>query len=500
MAGKVSLVGAGPGDSGLLTLKGKETIEQADVVLYDRLVSTEILAMIPDGVRTFDVGKQPGSHPVNQDKINQMLISYAKEGKLVVRLKGGDPYLFGRGAEELEAVAAYGIDFEVIPGITSAFAVPASAGIPVTHRNYSSSVHVITAHKKKDMPIDINFESLVKQKGTLVFLMGVHVLNSITVGLMHTGMHADTPACLIMCGTTHQQKKLLCNLGEICKRAMEAGVHSPSVLVVGDVCRLSNILDTNDRRPLAHLSVMLTRPADRNCMLADQLKQLGCSVAQIPMIATKTIPMDKEIINKLPRYNWIVFTSQAGVKAFIHNISKAKVDIRQLGGCKIAAVGPKTEQVLQTFGLLADYVPSLYDLEHLLAGLQKRVTRADYVLLYRSNLGRDILSEGLSSITHIVDDVTAYETTFTGRKEYLTPERVNNAFDYILFTSGSAVDSFGALAGDTNLSGVKAICIGEQTGKKAKQYGMDTYISREATTDSMVKKLLLLEGKKQNEG
>lgn len=498
MGGKVTLVGAGPGDPKLLTLGAKDAIEKADIVLYDRLVGSGILAMIPSDAECIYVGKHAGNHVAPQNEINKMILSHAKNGKHIVRLKGGDPYLFGRGAEELEDIVDAEIEFEVIPGITSAIAVPAMAGIPVTHRNISSSVHIITAHKKRNEPLDIRFDELAKLDGTLVFLMGVAELDSISSGLINAGMSSKTSVALIMNGTTHRQRKLITTLESLKKDADAGGFSSPCVLVVGEVCKLSDKLDFRGKLLLSGVAVMTTRPRNRSSILSSKLRSLGCEVTELPMIETMTVKMDNTIVQKLPTYDWIVFTSQTGVEAFVENIVQNGLDIRKLSGCKFAVIGRETEKALAKCGVISDFIPDVFDAEHLFDGLKDILLETDKILLYRSAIGRKFLTEKLSQIVQTVDDIPAYTTSSVNCKsEIFSPKVKDNEFDYVLFASGSAVDGFVEMVGDIDLGNVSAICIGEQTANKAGKYGMNVHVSDEVTIDSMIDKLLNLVGEKK---
>lgn len=497
MKGKVTLVGAGPGDVGLLTLKAKAAIEKADIVLYDRLVSSGVLAMIPSSAKCVYVGKHSGNHSVAQNEINKLILQSAMDGKHIVRLKGGDPYLFGRGAEELEDIVSAGIDFEVIPGVTSAISVPAMAGIPVTHRDYSSSVHIITAHKRKNEPLDIDFDLLAKLEGTLVFLMGISEIDNISAGLISGGMSKNTPAAIITNGTTHRQRKLVTTLENLQLDSEKNGIAPPGVLIIGEVCKLSDKLDTRSRLPLSNISVMVTRPKNRNSSLAVSLRELGCSVTELPMIETETVPISDKILRRLPHYDWIVFTSQTGVEAFMENIVGVGLDIRAVCNCKIAVVGRETEKALNKCGIIADYVPEVFDAEHLFDGLCERVCSTDKVLLYRSGIGRGFLYDKLKEIVDVVNDVSAYNTvSLSERSEIFAKKVLENEFDYVMFASGSAVDSFAKMMDESDLSVVNAVCIGNQTAEKAMKYGMNTYVSDEVTIDSMVEKVLNLVGEK----
>lgn len=283
--GKVWLVGAGPSDAGLMTLKGKAVLEQADVVVYDALVSASVLAMIPEQAQTVYVGKRSGHHSVPQPQINQILLEQAQQGKRVVRLKGGDPFLFGRGGEELELLREHNIPFEVVPGITSAIAVPAYNGIPVTHRDYCSSVHIITAHSKQDGELNIPFPALCQLHGTLVFLMGVTSMERICRGLLQAGMDAQTPAAILQEGTSAAQRRVVATLSTLVERAQQEKIQAPAVLVIGKVCQLADQLSWTQLRPLDKVRVILTRPKELVSRMADRLYQLGAQVIELPSIS-----------------------------------------------------------------------------------------------------------------------------------------------------------------------------------------------------------------------
>ena len=282
--GKVCVVGAGPSDPGLLTLKGKQLLEQAQVVVYDALVSAAILAMIPNDAELIYVGKRAGNHPVPQHQINQILLAKAQEGKRVVRLKGGDPFLFGRGGEELELLAAHHIPFEVVPGITSALAVPAYHGIPVTPRDYCSSVHIITAHSKKGGELKINFPALCALEGTLVFLMGVTSMEMVCEGLVKAGMDPQMPAAILQEGTSEVQPRVVATVSDLPQKAREANIQAPSVLIVGKVCALEKTLSWTQNRPLDGVRVVLTRPKELVSRMAHRLYELGAEVIELPAI------------------------------------------------------------------------------------------------------------------------------------------------------------------------------------------------------------------------
>lgn len=287
--GKVWLVGAGPGDAGLLTVKAKEVIEQADVIVYDALVSLEILSQIPSACRLIDVGKRSGNHPVPQAGINQILLDEAEKGRRVVRLKGGDPFLFGRGGEEVEALVEKKIPYEVVPGITSAIAVPAYAGIPVTHRDLASSLHIVTGHARRDGTSRINYFALAEMDATLVFLMGISAMEEICSGLREAGMPGETPAAVLEKGTTSGQRQVISTLDCLCQDAASAEIGTPAIIVVGEVCLLGEAFEWAERRPLAGRQILITRPRLSASRLGGRLRELGAQVVEVPSISTVMI-------------------------------------------------------------------------------------------------------------------------------------------------------------------------------------------------------------------
>lgn len=295
MTGKVWLVGAGPGDRGLLTLKGLEVLKAADVVVFDALVGQEVLTLIPQSAELVNVGKRAGNHIMPQELINRLILEKAQEGKKVVRLKGGDPFLFGRGGEELELLSENGIPYEVVPGITSALAVPAYNGIPVTHRDCASSVHIITGHRRKGKDHDIDFEALVRTGGTLVFLMGVSSLESIMKGLLEAGMDPGTPAAVLQSGTTAGQRRVVSTVSGVKKDADRAGIEAPAVIVVGEVCALAKTLAWYEKLPLAGRRILVTRPREHISELSARLRSLGAEVMELPAIATEKISPNPEL-------------------------------------------------------------------------------------------------------------------------------------------------------------------------------------------------------------
>lgn len=490
--GKVWLVGAGPSDAGLLTLKGKQLLEQADVVLYDSLVGDGILGMIPGDIRRIDVGKRAGQAQTPQEDINRLLLEEAIAGNRVVRLKGGDPFLFGRGGEELELLATHGVPFEIVPGVTSAIAVPAYAGIPVTHREFCSSVHIITGHLKDDDKPHIDFEALARLRGTLVFLMGVGALSYICESLVAAGMDPGTPAAVLEKGTTADQRRVVSTLASLPEEARRQRITTPAIIVVGEVCSLSSQFHWAEDRPLGGARVIVTRPKNRASTLSAQLRGMGAEVLEFPAIRTVEIDQNEALssaLENLSRYKWIVFTSQAGVEVFFDALKARKIDIRALSGIKFAAIGPATERAIADRGILVDCVPDRYDAAALGKLLARTVEPGEPLLIPRARIGSEELTRALRGVAPY-DDIPVYDTAYVedhtlNLGDVLGKKRV----DYVAFTSASSVRSFAALAGKAPLTGFTAVCIGEQTGQEAKNYGMNAVLSDEITVDSLVAKI-----------
>ena len=489
MSGNVILVGAGPGDPGLLTVKGREALAQAEVVVYDRLISPAILAMIPEGAEAIDVGKRAARHTVPQREINQILLRKAQEGKHVVRLKGGDPFVFGRGGEELEILAENGIDFQVIPGVTSAVAAAAYAGIPVTHRDCCSSLHIVTGHRREGKALDINFRALVQGGGTLVFLMGVGALREIVSGLLEAGMAPDTPAAMVERGTTPRQRRCGGTLSNLPERAAEMGISSPAVIVVGQVCAQAEKFDWFSRLPLKGRRILVTRPKERAGALSEKLRALGADVTEYPCIAT--VPLDpcpelEEALGSLSRYEWLAFTSPAGVEAAWRCLGRLGRDARALGTIKLAAIGGGTAKALAGHGLSADLVPEVYDARHLgmaLAGAAKA-----RVLILRAQEGSPALTEALSGAGVSYDDIAVYRTIYQNPR-WAELRRALDAgeLELVTFTSASTVKGFvSAVGADADFGKIVGLCIGEQTAGEAEKHGIPVQVAEKATVDALV--------------
>lgn len=500
--GKVWIAGAGPGDAGLVTVKTAKLMEEADVIVYDALISAEILSYIPSTTETVYVGKHSGHHPVPQHEINRILVREAKAGKKVLRLKGGDPFVFGRGGEEIELLAEEGIPFEVIPGITSSVAVPAYAGIPVTHRDYTSSFHVITGHAKKDGTLNLDFNSLVKLNGTLVFLMSVSSMEMILNGLMDAGMDPDTPAAVLEKGTTAGQRRVAASVGTLKEKSDQAGIHTPAMIIVGKVCTLSKTLHWAEDRPLGGRQFLLTRPRQNMSALAGKLRSLGAQVIEMPAICTETIRPNERLKEALVRFSaaggegWLVFTSPVGVEEFWGQLRENGTDIRAIfcsrTEVRTAAIGSATAKALLKYGIFADLVPEEYYAGGLGDALAHTAASGAHVLIARAEKGSEDLIPPLMQAGLTVEDIPLYRTVYEVNpvlREEVKRMLADGEIDAVTFTSASTVRGFAAAMGEMDYGRVQAVCIGRQTAHAAKSLGVQVEISGRASVDSMVEKI-----------
>ena len=512
--GKVWLVGAGNGDIGLFTKKGMDVLEKAEVVVYDALIGLELLALLPENAELINAGKRADNHLIPQESINEILVAKAKEGKRVVRLKGGDPFVFGRGGEELELLAKEQIPFEVVPGITSSVAVPAYNGIPVTHRDFSSSFHVITGHKKKNGTLDINFRALVDLQATLVFLMGVATLEIICNRLMEEGMCPDMPAAILEKGTTCRQKRVVATVGTLKEAADRSNIQSPAVIVVGKVCSLEKDFAWYEKKPLFGIQVLVTRPKEQNSSLAKQMRELGAQVIEMPTI--DTIPISeleqkakvrlyeamKQVSQKREKV-CVGFTSPRGVKHFFTQMQSLKVDMRSFlsnPNLSFAVIGQGTAKALQCYGIFPEYMPEEYSARAMGRLLAHKLGKDTTLYLFRAESGSKDLLEELAGHVN-VKDIPTYRTVYTKGGPILNKMvQILEAgeIDYVTFTSASTVKGFVSSFQTVDFTKVHALCIGKQTAKEAALHGMQISISKEATMDSMIS--LLLEEEQKKEG
>ena len=495
--GKVWLVGAGPGDVGLFTIKGKQVLEQAEVVVYDSLVGDGVLAMVPRTARLINVGKRAGHHIMKQEMINQVLLEEARKGYRVVRLKGGDPFLFGRGGEELELLTEHEIPYEVIPGVTSSIAVPAYNGIPVTHRDYCSSVHIITGHKKAGQAYNIDFEALVRTGGTLVFLMGVTALQDICSNLMSAGMNPHTPAAILQQGTTAGQKRIVATVATLKEEVDRHGIETPAIIVVGGVCEVADRFGWYEKLPLAGCKVLVTRPKELISSMAQKLREQGAEVLELPAIAVAPVEdrsRIKECLKKLDTYQWIAFTSPSGVRIFFELLMEEGKDIRSLGNLKIAAIGKGTQKALKERGLYPDLMPEVFDGASLGRKMAQECENGASILIPRAAIGNKEIMEELSKRPDLhVDDLATYDTTYESQELIdEAKEFEDGKIDYAVFTSASTVKGFVKAVPGLDYTKVKAACIGKQTQAEAARYGMTTYVAKEASIDSLVELVIEL--------
>ncbi len=476
-AGKVFLVGAGPGDLGLVTLRAKECVETADVIVYDHLANPEILGWAREIAEIIYAGKKAGEHALTQDEINALLVEKAGAGKRVVRLKGGDPFVFGRGAEEAKAIVDAGLEFEIVPGITSAIAAPAYAGIPVTHRAENSHVTFFTGHEDPAKTgSSIDFAALAKLGGTQVMLMGVERIDSITRDMIGQGVRPDLPVALVRWATTGRQETLIGTLANIAQRVADAGFEAPAVAVFGDVVSLRESLNWYEKRPLSGKRIVVTRSRKQASALRDQLRGLGADVLELPTIRIEP-PADlrafAELVQDAHAYDWIVFTSVNGVDAFFEIFYKLYHDAREIGGAKIAAIGPATAQRLRDFHLHVDLQPEEFVAESVVREFQKQGGVENLrILLARAEKARDVLPKQLSDLGAIVDEGFAYRTVpetrdTTGARRRLLEEGA----DLITFTSSSTVENFLAL-GLAWPKEMQVASIGPITSKTARDHGL----------------------------
>ena len=452
MHGKVYLVGAGPGDPGLMTIKGWKLLGQADVIVYDQLAAPELLKEARPDAEILYVGKKAGAHILSQGGINQLLVDKARAGLMVVRLKGGDPFVFGRGGEEAEALAAAGVPFEVVPGVTAAVAVPAYAGIPVTHRSHTTLVTFITGHEDPTKAEStIPWDNLGANPGTLVFLMGVKNLAENCRRLVEAGRTPETPAAVIQSGTLPTQRTVSGTLADIADKAKEAGIQPPAILVVGGVAELRERLAWWEKRPLWGKTAVVTRTREQASVLVELLTAAGAHCLEIPTL--EIVPPDDfgpldRALARLPDYSWVIFTSANGVAAFFQRLFEKGYDVRALGRAKLGAIGPATALALEEHGLMADVVPTRFVAEDLAAALLGHIAPGSRVLLARAQVAREVLPETLAQAGIRVDVVPVYQAQPPREIPPAARPFIDQGnVDILTFASSATVHNFAALVG-----------------------------------------------------
>ena len=448
--GKIYLVGTGPGDVELITVKGNKLICQADVILHDHLIPSELLRLAKRGAEIISVGKFAGRHTLPQDQINKLLIEKARDNKVVVRLKGGDPLLFGRGGEEAEECVQAGVDFEFVPGVTSALAAPCYGGIPPTHRDCTSNVAIVTGHRKDEKEIEI------PKAGTIIFLMGVANIEKIIKSLLEAGWPGQTKIAAVEKGTCYDQRVIQGTLDDFLEVTQKAQMRTPAVFIVGKVVELKEKLDWFEKKP--RILLPGTHP--------DKYRHLGIIIHR-PLI--KSVPLDDytqadKVLKRLNTFDWIVFTSTNGVEFFFQRLNAVDLDTRSIGTVKVAAIGQTTAEKLKTFGVLVDMQPNLESSIGLLDEFKKVSVKGKRILLVRPKVGSSVLLDGLAD--------AAIEAVMVYRNIDIEPEETDFDFiDQILFTSGSTIRAFLKLYGSVP-DGVKVYCLGQPTLNEAKKHNI----------------------------
>ena len=488
--GRVYLVGAGPGDPGLLTLRGREVLALAEVVVYDALVSPRLLDYAPPAAERVYVGKRSSKHTLSQEDINRLLVEQAGRGKCVVRLKGGDPYVFGRGGEEALALVEAGIEFEVVPGVTAAVAAAAYAGIPVTHRKLASSVGLVTGHEaddKEDSALD--WDALARWKGTLVFYMGVANLPTIAGNLIRHGLRPETPAAVIHWGTTPRQRVVTGDLRSLPGLVEAAGITAPALILVGEVVALRERLNWFERRPLFGRRIVVTRLRAQASELAATLESLGAEVIEAPAIRIE--PAEdatglRQAVADRDAFDWIVFTSTNGVDAYFETLAGMGLDARALAGRRIAAIGPATAERLARLGIRADLQPERFTGAAVAAALAAGQDLAGVrILLPRADIAPKALTEALASKGALVREVVAYRTVpDLSNVETVSRMLAANEVDWLTFTSSSTVQNFVDAVGRDRVKASRAriASIGPTTSATLRSFGLEPAVEADPHT------------------
>ncbi|MGB9082953.1 MAG: uroporphyrinogen-III C-methyltransferase [Desulfuromonadaceae bacterium] len=489
--GIVYLVGAGPGDPSLITLRGVECLQRADVVVYDYLANEQLLCHAPEGAERIYAGKIGGRHNQGQDEINSLLVAKGGAGKVVVRLKGGDPFVFGRGGEECEALREAGIPFEVVPGVTAAVGAAAYSGIPLTHRDITASVAFVTGQEGKDKNEScIDWDRLSLGGGTVVFYMGITTLRSNMQRMLEHGRSPDTPVALVRWATTACQQVLVGTLADIADRADECGFKPPAITIVGEVVALREKLQWFDKRPLCGKKIVVTRAAEQAGEFSTALAALGATVLECPtirLVAPESWQLLDLAIRELRSYNWVVLTSGNAVRFFFQRLDSLGLDARVLSGCRVCAVGPKTADEIRSYGIKPDLVPTDYKAEGVVEEFSRLDMHGSRVLFPRADKARDVIPRELKRMGAHVDSPVAYRNIFPER---LPPETLfaleKRSVDCITFTSSSTVQNLAAMLGEElmldMLKGVTVASIGPITSKSCRDLGLKVDIEPESHT------------------
>ena len=493
MTGKVYLVGAGPGDPGLITVKGMWALEQAQVVVYDRLVDPSQLQAVPDDAEVIFVGKARGRQELTQPEINQLLVDKAAQGFTVVRLKGGDPFVFGRGGEEALELKANGLPFEVVPGVTSAIAGPAYAGIPLTHRGISTTFTVVSGSEDPNKPEStIPWDILAKNGGTLVVLMGWKSLETILATIKEEGLPSTTPAALVQWGTWNDQQTVTGNIENILDKGQEAGLTPPVITVIGEVVNLREELAWFDKRTLFGKRVLVTRSRSQASRLCTLLEQSGANPVELPTIQIGPLDDFSELdatLERLTDYNWVIFASANAVESVFERLELKGKDARALAGTTVGAIGPATAQALAYRGITADFVPSHPVSEKVIKELSHHDWKGVSVLLPSADIGRDELEKGLAEMSAQVNRLSAYRNVPVAGVSGLAKQAFIDGVDVVTFTSSSTVRNLVEML-DGDLTAIQAsfiACIGPVTAATARELGLRVDLeASEHTVDGLV--------------
>ena len=474
---RVSLVGVGPGDEKLLTLKALECIENADVLVYDNLINPTILNKARLTAKLIYAGKISGDHYLTQDEINETVAEHAGAGEYVVRLKGGDPYIFGRGGEEAEYLIERGIDFEIVHGVSSFYAGLGYAGIPITFRGEATSFHVFTGHRKKGEPLDLDFKNIAKSDGSLVFLMGISNLPLIVNGLLSNGMDPHIGAAVVENGTRYNQRVFrgeLCSIEDIAKRE---NIVSPALIVVGDVCKKDLSFFNKLKLPLSGKNILLTATRTLAEKMAKRFKETGANICEMSLIAIKEIETEKErLLSEINDSTHILFTSSNGVDIFFEQIKRYGIDIRSLYNKKICVIGSGSGEALNKYGINADFIPSKFDSKSFLDEILPKLDKNSKVLMLRAKIGSDVLPKGLKSAGIAFSDIPVYDTIIDHRKKFELNKDMEN-FDYVVAASASGAKALVEMIEDKKMLSGKVVSIGPVTTKALVELGIENIIT-----------------------
>jgi uroporphyrinogen III methyltransferase/synthase len=492
--GKVYLVGAGPGDPSLITVKGLDILRTADAIVFDRLASPHLLKEARTDADMYDVGKSPGNHRMTQAEINQLLVYLGSMGKTVCRLKGGDPFVFGRGGEEVLDLVAASIEWEVVPGISSSIAAPAYAGIPVTQRGIATSLTIVTGSEDPHKPNStINWDALAAMPGTLVFVMAWNNLNDIVDALCARGVPCERPAALIQWGTTAKQRVVTGPISKIASMGDQASLGPPVALVIGEVTGLRDAMAWFDTKPLFGKRILVTRARSQASKLVKKLEDLGADVLEYPSIKIvplrDTKPLDQALEN-IAKYDWMMLTSSNAVRGVADRMLSLGIDSRVFAHMKFAVNGPSTAKALSELGITADLMPSQYLASGLVDSLKKEDTTPKKVLFPRSEIGHETLAKGLRDIGSTVDEITAYSTESPDDTGELATKAYEEGVDFTTFTSSSTVKNLVDLMdGNPSLINTsKTVIIGPITAETARELGVNVDMqAEEQSTDGIVK-------------